>query len=141
MRSKPESSSGSLQALAFAVAIAASGCALNRLPPSPQVQPGSTGSRKLCPVPDVPPKAIASKPGYVQGVITVENDAGKPIDGLKESDFYAYVGQQILPIKYFHDDAPSMPTSLAIVIDSSGSMQEKFAGDKSKSTLVREALA
>jgi VWFA-related protein len=79
----------------------------------------------LCPPADQPPANIKSRPGYEQFQVAASDPAGKPIVHLKQSDFIfpAYLHPQVL---YFHEDLSGPPTSVVILIDSSGSMKDKL---------------
>ncbi len=125
----------------FAIALA--GCATqSRQLPSPQpTQAAAPRVLKPCPLPDVPPKEIASKPGYMQYVITVVDDSGAAVHGLKQAEFEVSVNGKDIPIDYFRDDQDTMPASLVVIVDSSGSMKKKFAAtDKSKVQAVSASI-
>jgi VWFA-related protein len=97
---------------------------------------------KLCPLPNVPPKQIAAAPGFKEYVITVAHRDGTPIDGLNESDFSLSIEGRSVPISYFRTSDGKLPTAIAIVVDSSGSMKDKLTLESSgKFETVREKLS
>jgi VWFA-related protein len=97
---------------------------------------------KLCPLPNVPPKRIAAAPGFREYIVTVAGPQGQPIDGLNESDFSLSIEGRSVPISYFRTSDGKLPTAIAIVVDSSGSMRDKLALDSgAKFDIVREKLA
>ncbi|HUA33259.1 MAG TPA: VWA domain-containing protein [Candidatus Binataceae bacterium] len=90
---------------------------------------------------DAPPKEIAAKPGYAQYTVTVIDDDGQAVDGLKQSDFLVSANGPTLPVEYFRDDKDAMPASIAIIVDTSGSMRSKVASTgNSKLQTVTDAL-
>jgi VWFA-related protein len=110
-----------------AIAIAMAGCAASS--PSPTVAPAPeqiSAPSNLCAPLDTPPKDVASKAGYIQYVVTVTDAAGNPVRDLKQSDFIAYVPGRTLPIEYFNDDSGNAPQSIVVVVDESGSMENKL---------------
>jgi VWFA-related protein len=115
-------------ALPLFVATVLAACATQSQPQASQpTQAVAPAPLKLCPLPDAPPKDIASKAGYVQYVVTVIDESGGPVEDLKQSDFDVSANGRNVPIAYFRDDRDAMPASLAVIIDSSGSMTKKFA--------------
>ena len=97
---------------------------------------------KLCPLPNVPPKKIAAAPGFKEYIVTVAGPQGLPIDGLNESDFSLSIDGRAVPISYFRASDGKLPTAIAIIVDSSGSMRDKLALDSGgKFDTVREKLA
>lgn len=54
------------------------------------------------------------------------DQAGKPIHGLKQTDFVVSSGSQALPIQYFRGDTRLAPVSIILVIDTSDSMRAKL---------------
>lgn len=87
---------------------------------------------KLCPAPAAP-KDLAAKPGFTMLNVSVADAAHKPMGGLKQADFEAYSKAMAYPIAYFHTDNGAAPESIALVIDTSGSMHPKLPA-------VRKAL-
>ncbi len=97
---------------------------------------------KLCPLPNVPPKKTAATPGFKEYIVTVTGPQGQPIDGLNEADFSLSIEGRSVPISYFRTSDGKLPTAIAIVVDSSGSMRDKLALDSGgKFDIVREKLA
>ncbi len=97
---------------------------------------------KLCPLPNIPPKKITSAPGFKEFIVTVTDRSGRPIDGLKESDFSLSIDGRPVPINYFRTSDGNLPTAIAIVVDSSGSMKDKLSLDSGgKFDTVREKLS
>jgi len=116
-----------LRCVAAAIAFAIAGCASSS--PSPTVASAPehiSAPLNLCAQTNAPPKDVAAQAGYVQYAVTVTDAAGKPLRDLKQSDFVAYAGTQWLPIKYFREDKGDTPQSIVIVIDESGSMENKL---------------
>ncbi len=72
---------------------------------------------KLCPSATAPPNDLLANPGFIQFAVSVTDSTGKPVTGLKQSDFAAHEGGQILPIQYFHEEPDGAPTSIVIVMD------------------------
>jgi hypothetical protein len=77
----------------FVVAIALCACAggQNRPPTLPSAQ--IAAPLKLC-APAAPPADLLAKPGFVQFAVSVTDSIGKPVTGLKRSDFEARAGGQ-----------------------------------------------
>ncbi|MGC1677209.1 MAG: VWA domain-containing protein, partial [Candidatus Binataceae bacterium] len=78
-------------------------------------------------------KDVAAKPGFTMLNVNVADAAHKPIGGLRQADFETYANATAYPIAFFHHDGAA-PESIALVIDTSGSMQPKLP-------TVRSALA
>lgn len=128
-------------ALPLLFALALNGCATQAQSPPAPVKAAAPPPLKLCALPDAPPKEIASKPGYIQYVVAADDAAGKPIVGLKQSDFEVTVNDQPVPIAYFRDDKDSMPTSVVVIVDTSGSMSGKLGStDTSKISDTRAGI-
>jgi Ca-activated chloride channel family protein len=72
------------------------------------------------------PRALASKKGYVQYEITVTSSDNAAIEDLKQSDFVAASGGKQIPVVFFNGLMDS-PVSLAILVDTSGSMAPKLS--------------
>lgn len=81
---------------------------------------------RLCPAIDQAPAEVRSKPGYMQIVASVSDASGKPVIRLKQSDFDINNAGKNIQSVYFHEDSAGLPASIAILIDSSGSMQTKL---------------
>lgn len=80
----------------------------------------------LCASPDAPPADLANKPGYQQFVVTVTDASGQPVAGLTQQNFVLYEESQNLPIDYFREDQNDEPVAIALVVDTSGSMEPKL---------------
>lgn len=123
----------------FGIAIAIGGCgdAQNRqsILPSSQI----AAPLKLC-TPAAPPADLLAKPGFTQFAVSVTDSSGKPVAGLKRSDFEARAGGQTLPIEYFHEEADGAPTSIVIVMDLSGLMGVDLVPHLSKVEAVQKSL-
>lgn len=126
--------------ISIAAVLGCAGCGGTQHVPSPNdlaateygfSQP-SPAPLKLCPAPDAP-KDLAAKPGFTMLNVSVVDAAHQPLNGLKQSDFKAYSKAMAYPIAYFHTDNGAAPESIALVIDTSGSMQPKLPA-------VRKAL-
>jgi VWFA-related protein len=89
-------------------------------PPSPLVK------NTYCDVHGQAPADLAKKAGYVQYALSVTNPIGAPIEGLNANEFAATDAGKLLPIAYFSGNSGRPPVSLAIVVDSSGSMKPKM---------------
>jgi hypothetical protein len=94
---------------------------------------------KLC-SPASPPADLLAKPGFAQFAASVTDSTGKPVTGLKRSDFEARAGGQILPIEYFHEEPNGAPTSIVIVMDLSVSMSTNLIPHLSKVEAVQKSL-
>src|SRR5258708_4795536 len=103
------------------IASAVGGCtsAQNQQPNRSSVQ--IAAPLKLC-TPAAPPADLVAKPGFIQFAVSVTDSTGKPVTGLKPSDFEARAGGHTLPIQYFHEEADGAPKSIVIVMDLSVSM-------------------
>ncbi|MFZ0657224.1 MAG: VWA domain-containing protein [Candidatus Binataceae bacterium] len=115
--------------IAFAFVLAASGCSntQSRASAPAAVAPlAAAPAPNPCADPGEPDAAISSQPGYTQLGATVIDQAGKPIHGLKRTDFVVSSGAQALPIEYFRDDTRLAPVSIILVIDTSDSMRTKL---------------
>src|SRR5437899_3891588 len=78
----------------------------------------------LCKPPDVPSAELAHKPGYRRFAVSVTNASGLPVSGLKQADFAVSEESQKFPINYFREHAP---VAIALLVDTSGSMEPKLA--------------
>ncbi|MHB8382930.1 MAG: VWA domain-containing protein [Candidatus Binataceae bacterium] len=72
------------------------------------------------------PADLASKPGFTMFSVNADDASHHPIDGLKQTDFAAYANSTAFPIGFFHTDNGAAPESIALVIDTSGSMHPKL---------------
>jgi len=139
-------SQASIWILPAALMFSLAGCAPPFQAPPPPVVPrhALTGPPplKLCRV-EAPPTDIASKPGYAQFTVFVTDASGKTITGLEQSDFVLTTDSQSpLPIVLFRENRGGTPASIAIIVDSSGSMEQKLGvNDPSKLQMVWNGLA
>ena len=78
----------------------------------------------LCRLPDLPPPGVLSRSGYAQLAVSLTDQNGEPIGGLKRSDFTVRSGTISSPIVYFKEES-SAPVSLVIVGDVSESIYRK----------------
>lgn len=121
------------------VAIAFGGCG------GTQNRPPALGSAqiaaplKLCPQ-AAPPADLLAKPGFIQFAVSVTDSSGKPVAGLKQSDFQARAGNQTLPIQYFREEPSGPPTSIVIVMDLSQFMAGDLVLRMSKVEAVQKML-
>ncbi|MDO8431417.1 MAG: VWA domain-containing protein [Candidatus Binatus sp.] len=79
-----------------------------------------------CVYKDQAPALIAKQAGYSQVRVSVTDRGGKPVTGLKQADFVAHFEPVNDPIVYFHEDDGTIPKSIVIAIDTSGSMTPKI---------------
>ncbi|MFZ0657226.1 MAG: VWA domain-containing protein [Candidatus Binataceae bacterium] len=120
--------------VSIAAILACAGCAGTQrpsggeLPPAPSTPP----VLNLCPMPAAP-KDLAAKPGFAMLNVNVADADHQPMGGLKQADFETYAKAMAFPIAFFHHDGAA-PESIALVIDTSGSMKPKLP-------IVRGALA
>ena len=68
------------------------------------------------------------------------DSSGKPVRGLKQSDFEARAGGQTLPIEYFHEEPNGAPKSIVIIVDLSGLMGVDLVPHVSKVEAVQKSL-
>jgi hypothetical protein len=98
--------------------------------PSAATEPAETPPLKLCAAPDIPPPAIASKPGYAQFWVTVGDSSGQPLARLAANSFEVSASGRSLPIEFFREDRGDAPTSLVVLFDASASMMDKTDVDE-----------
>ena len=79
-----------------------------------------------CIAKDEPPASIAGQAGYTQVRVSVTDRGGKPVTGLKQTDFAAHSGAVNHPVVYFREYDGTTPKSIVIAIDSSYSMEPKI---------------
>jgi len=72
-----------------------------------------------------PPEALSTTPGFAEYSAAVADPHGSPLVGLKASDFIALTPAGPRPIVWFHE-APEAPATIAILVDTSGSMAQKL---------------
>jgi len=104
---------------------AGAGSSVSRIPP-PVPTVAARPPLNLCPVADVPPHDLAGKPGYAQFTVSVTDISGEPIRDLKQSDLTVTNGGRSLPVQFFCDNSQGTPMSLAVLVDTSGSMEPKL---------------
>jgi VWFA-related protein len=123
--------------VATAIALGGCGGTQNRqsILPSAQI----AAPVKLC-TPAAPPADLLARPGFTQIAVSVTDPSGKPVRGLKQSDFEAHASGQILPINYFHEEPNGAPTSIVIVLDLSLSMATELVDRMSKIEAVQKSL-
>ena len=130
-------------AAAALMIIAIGGCAEQSrlIVPSRAQQDAVTAPREpvegLCKPPDVAAADLVQKPGYQQFSVSVVNATGMPVAGLKQSDFVVYRESQKFPVAYFKDHAP---VAIALLVDTSGSMQPKLSIVKQRLSNLVENL-
>ncbi|MGB8683794.1 MAG: hypothetical protein WCD12_12990 [Candidatus Binatus sp.] len=95
---------------------------------------------KLCPSATAPPNDLLANPGFIQFAVSVTDSTGKPVTGLKQSDFAAHAGGQILPIQYFDEEPDGAPTSIVIVTDLSQFMASQLIPNVNKLEGVQKTL-
>ncbi len=145
----------------FALALTLTGCALNAAPTVPAGPPNNTLANaepltiknlagKSPYQPDIeseplparcavaPPTALNSKSGFTEFGLTARDSANNAIENLKQSDFTVVVDGKTLPVAMFSDAGP--PTSIVIVVDTSGSMTSKLPWVKEGLTSFLEKL-
>ncbi len=74
---------------------------------------------------EVPSLKLRSQPGFEQVTVTVTDSSGKYVTDLKEDYFRVLEDGQQRPIGFFRIDR-SVPVSVGIVVDCSGSMTDKL---------------
>jgi Ca-activated chloride channel family protein len=73
----------------------------------------------------IPMRQLRDQPGYQQVTVTVTNPSGAYVTDLQKQDFKIYMDGQQRPIDFFRQDF-NTPVSVAIIVDTSGSMQPKL---------------
>jgi VWFA-related protein len=116
---------------AAVIALMVVGCAGSpwfSAPPQQQVVTNlSTGPvAGLCRSPDTPPADVTNKPGYRQFDVSVTNASGQPIVGLTKQDFVVLENSQSVPVAYFREHKNDEQVAIALVVDTSGSMEPKL---------------
>lgn len=111
--------------ISIAAILVCAGCAGTQRPLAGELPASSPPPvLNLCPMPAAP-KDLAAKPGFTMLTVNVADAAHKPIGGLKEADFQTYAKAMTYPIAFFHHDGAA-PESIALIIDTSGSMHPKL---------------
>lgn len=82
---------------------------------------------------ELPSRALRSQSGYEQVTVTVTDQNGRYVTGLKKKDFSLFVNGIQRPIQFLRHDL-NTPVSIGILADTSGSMQPKL-------TQLRSAIA
>lgn len=112
-------------AMAIAAVLVAIGCFGSGDKEPAQVY-STHGTLKLCPIPDRPPADVGSKSGYAQFAVIALDASSQPIVGLKQADFQVYSESQTFPVEYFRENHGDVPVSIALLIDTSGSMEPRL---------------
>ncbi|HVN27269.1 MAG TPA: VWA domain-containing protein [Candidatus Binataceae bacterium] len=73
----------------------------------------------------IPMRELRNQPGYQQVTVTVTNPNGGYVTDLNKDDFKLYMDGQQRTIDFFRQDF-NTPVSIAIIVDTSGSMQPKL---------------
>ena len=81
-----------------------------------QPQPQKTG---------IPYFQLRQQPGYEEVTVTVTDHNGGYVTGLKQDDFKLYIDGKPVPVQFLHQDSDT-PVSVGIVVDTSGSMDDKL---------------
>src|ERR1700722_1852142 len=126
-----------ISVVTIAIALGACGGTQSRPPALPSSQ--IAAPLNLCP-PAAAPADLLSKPGFTQFAVSVTDASGRPVTGLKQSDFEARSGGQTMPIQYFHEEPDGAPKSIVIVVDLSQFMAGGVAPRMSKVEAVQKML-
>jgi VWFA-related protein len=136
--------------ISIAAILACAGCATNQSNNGPVAiaTPTAPPPLNLCPDPaqstdgqSAATAAAANQPGYTQLAISVTDASGKPLPGLRQSDFSVDLPGQHLPIVYFASEEHTAATSLVIVIDESGSMHGKLVAPNDMLPAIRGKIS
>lgn len=101
----------------------------------------ATAGKSCPPVVEGPATAMRGEPGFAEFAVAVTDSSGKPVVGLKQSDFSVSANGRALPLNYFRDDEHS-PASIVVVLDDSASMWTKLiVNPGSKLGRVRGAIS
>src|SRR5271156_492856 len=79
-----------------------------------------SGSQSCAPA-ESPPPTVAKQPNYRQVVLSAQMPDNQPSPKLTAADLTLYQGNKQIPIAFFQQ----LPTTVGILIDTSGSMDEK----------------
>jgi len=115
-----------LVSIAAVLACAGCGAAKNFSPGVVYPPPAAAPPLKLCPIAASAPHAVVSQLGFTMLTVSATDAAHQPIGGLTQAGFEVHSGASAYPIAYFHADDGAAPESIAIVIDTSGSMHPKL---------------
>ena len=88
---------------------------------APQMPPPQPPTQELV----IPMRQLRDQPGYQQVTVTVTNPSGSYVTDLQKQDFKLYMDGQQRTIDFFRQDF-NTPVSIAIIVDTSGSMQPKL---------------
>lgn len=124
----------SLISIAAVLVFAGCGASQNFPPGVEYPAPATAPPLNLCPTAVSVPKDLSAKPGFALLRVNVTDASHQPMKELKQADFEAYANAAAFPIAYFHPDNGAAPESIALVIDTSGSMHPKLP-------VVEKALA
>lgn len=117
--------------ISIAAILACAGCAGAQRAPgsSPSLvfpAPTTAAPQGLCPAAANVPHDLLTQPGFTLLSVIATDASHRPIKGLKRADFQAYSNATTYPIAFFSPDNGTAPESIALVIDTSGSMQPKL---------------
>jgi VWFA-related protein len=117
--------------ISIAAVLACAGCAGTQAAPgsSPSLvfpAPTTAAPQGLCPAAANVPHDLVSQPGFTLLSVNATDASHQPIKGLKRANFEAYSNARVFPTAFFRADDGSAPESIALVIDTSGSMQSKL---------------
>jgi Ca-activated chloride channel family protein len=101
------------------------GCAAGPNPnpvPAPHNTAGTVQHQECGPT-ESPPSAVAKQPNYRQIVIAAQVPNNQPMPKLPVADLTLYQGTKQIPIAFFQQQ----PATVGILVDTSGSMEEKLA--------------
>jgi Ca-activated chloride channel homolog len=115
---------------AIALITSVAGCASNRQPmlQAQRVQAAAKPSpvAGLCKSLDLPPPDLAHAAGYQQFDVSVVDASGQPISGLTRQDFTLSENSRSFAVAYFREHKNHAPVTIALVVDTSGSMVPKL---------------
>ena len=81
-----------------------------------------SGSQSCSPAESLPP-TVAKQPNYRRIAITAQMPNNEPIPKLTAADLTLYQGNKQIPVAFFQQ----LPATIGILVDTSGSMDEKLA--------------
>ncbi|HJU29033.1 MAG TPA: VWA domain-containing protein, partial [Candidatus Binataceae bacterium] len=100
----------------------------------PQITPGSQGGELT-----LPSHELRRQPGYEQVTVTVTDQQGRYVTGLRKNDFRLYIDGQQRPIDFFRQDM-NTPVSVGVLVDTSGSMAPKIVQAQTAISLFLKEL-
>ena len=117
--------------ISIAAALACAACAGTQAAPgsSPSLvfpAPTTAAPQGLCAAAANVPHDLVSQPGFTLFSVNASDASHQPIKGLKRGNFEAYSNARVYPTAFFRADNGAAPESIALVIDTSGSMQPKL---------------